>query len=346
MNLTKRRLFLSSAGALALPLTALHAQPARQNLRFAVDWVLQVNHAWAVLAARRGYFNEAGINATVEGGVGSGQTIQQVASGAIQLGFADVPTAIQFALRNPQVGLRVVAVIFDGSPLVLTVDANGPVRTPKDIEGQRIAAPEADAGRQMFPAFARAVGVDITRVEWVNVTGQLREAMLVRGEAQGITGFITSTIMGLEAIGLPAARQRHFRYREAGLPFFSGGLITTQRFAGENPALLRGAVGALMRGVQHMARDPNDAIAAVREQEPLTDPAAERRRWEVVRDEMLVTENVRANGISSVDPDRMQRNIDIVRETFGITQPFSTADIWDGSFLPARDQLRLPATAG
>lgn len=339
----RRSLLVLPTAALAAP--AALAQPARQNLRFAVDWVIQVNHSWAVLAARRGYFQEEGINPTVERGFGSGQTIQQVAAGALPLGFADIPTAIQFAIRNPQVGLRVVGVIFDGSPLVLTVDANGPIRSPRDVEGRRIAAPEADAGRQMFPAWARAAGVDTSRVEWVNVTGQLREAMLARGEAQGITGFITSTIMGLEAIGVPSARQRHFRYREAGLPFFSGGLITTQRFATENPALLRGAVRALMRGTQHMARDPNDAIAAVREQEPLTDPAVERRRWEVVRDEMLVTDNVRQNGLSFVDPARMQRNIDIVRETFGLTQPFATSDIWDGSFLPPRAELALPQTS-
>ncbi|MCX7373014.1 MAG: ABC transporter substrate-binding protein [Alphaproteobacteria bacterium] len=338
----RRSLLTLPVAALAAP--AAWAQPARQNLRFAVDWVIQVNHSWAVLAARRGYFQQEGINATVERGFGSGQTIQQVAAGALPLGFADIPTAIQFAMRNPQVGLRVVGVIFDGSPLVLTVDANGPIRSARDVEGRRIAAPEADAGRQMFPAFARAAGADLSRVEWVNVTGQLREAMLVRGEVHGITGFITSTIMGLESIGMPAARQRHFRYREAGLPFFSGGLITTQRFAAENPALLRGAVRALMRGTQHMARDPNDAIAAVREQEPLTDPAVERRRWEVVRDEMLVTENVRANGLSFVDPARMQRNIDIVRDTFGLTQPFTPADIWDGSFLPPAAELALPPT--
>jgi len=338
----RRSLLALPAAALAAP--ALHAQPTRQNLRFAVDWVIQVNHSWAVLAARRGYFQEEGINATVERGFGSGQTIQQIAAGALPLGFADIPTAIQLAIRNPQAGLRVVGVIYDGSPLVLTVDANGPIRAPRDVEGRRLAAPEADAGRQMFPAWARATGVDPARVEWVNVTGQLREAMLARGEVQGITGFITSTIMGLEVIGMPAARQRHFRYREAGLPFFSGGLVTTQRFAAENPALLRGAVRALLRGAQHMARDPADAIAAVREQEPLTDPAVERRRWEVVRDEMLVTENVRQNGLSFVDPARLQRNIDIVRDTFGLTQPFGPADIWDGSFLPPRAELALPTT--
>lgn len=340
MSIARRSLLALPAAALPAP--SLRAQPARQNLRFAVDWVIQVNHAWAVLAARRGYFQAEGIAATVERGFGSGQTIQQIAAGALPLGFADIPTAIQFAIRNPQAGLRVLAVIYDGSPLVLTVDANGPIRAPRDVEGRRLAAPEADAGRQMFPAFARATGIDLARVEWVNVTGQLREAMLARGEAHGITGFISSTIMGLEAVGMPASRQRHFRYREHGLPFFSGGLITTQRFAAENAALLRGAVRALMKGVQHMARDPADAIAAVREQEPLTDAAVERRRWEIVRDEMLVTENVRQNGLSFVDPARMQRNIEIVRETFGLAQPFAVADIWDPSFLPPRAELALP----
>jgi NitT/TauT family transport system substrate-binding protein len=339
-----RRGLLAGAG-LALPAIRAHAQP-RANLRFAVDWLPQVNHAFAVLALRRGYFAQEAINATVDRGFGSGRTMTDIGAGSLQMAFSDIPTAIQFALRNPQVGVRVVAVIYDGSPLVLTVDGNGPIRSPADVVGRKVAAPDGDAGRQTFPAFARAAGFDAARVEWVTVTPQLREALLARGETQAITGFVTSTQMGLESLGWPAERIRHFRYSDFGLPLFSGGIVTTKRFIDENPAVVRGAVRALLRGLQQTIRDVEDAIAAVKEHEALTDPAVERRRWAIVREQMLLTENVRRNGLSSVDTARMERNIEIVRDTFGIAATLPVTEFWDGSFLPPRDELRLPAPAG
>jgi NitT/TauT family transport system substrate-binding protein len=341
-----RRALLLGAAAVPLAAPALRAQTARTPLRFAVDWLPQVNHAFAVLALRRGYFAQEGINATVDRGFGSGRTMADLAAGAIQMGFADIPTAIAFALRNPGVGVRAIAVMYDGSPLVLTVDANGPIRSPADVMGRRAAAPEGDAGRQVFPAFARAAGFDAGRVDWINVTPQLREAMLVRGEAQAITGFITSTQMGVEALGWSSDRIRHFRYRDHGLPLYSNGIVTTQRFLQENPALARGALRALMRGLQHQVRDVDDAIAAVREHEALTDPAMERRRWAIVRDEMLMTDNVRRNGFSFVEDERMARNVDIVRETFGIGDRLAVSSFWDGSFLPPPGELAVPGAAG
>jgi NitT/TauT family transport system substrate-binding protein len=340
-----RRSTVLGATALAFATRPTRAQ-TRTPLRFAIDWLPQVNHAFAVLALRRDLFAREGIAATVDRGFGSGRTMTDLAAGAIQMGMADIPTAIAFAMRNPQVGVRAIAVIYDGSPLVVTVDANGPIQAPSDLIGRRVAAPEGDAGRQVFPAFARAAGVDLGRIEWVNVTPQLREAMLVRGEAQAITGFVTSTPMGLESLGWSSARIRHFRYRDHGLPLFSNGIVTTDRFLKENPALARGALRALLRGLQMQLRDIEDAIAAVREHEPLTDPAVERRRWTIVRDEMLLTENVRRNGLSAVDPARMERNIAIVRETFSIAATMPVGEFWDPSFLPPAADLALPAAAG
>jgi NitT/TauT family transport system substrate-binding protein len=341
--LSRRTLLAGAAVTLAAP--ALRAQQLRP-LRFAIDWLPQVNHAFAVLAERRGYFAREGIAATVDRGFGSGRTMTDLGAGSIQMGFADVPSAIQFALRNPQVGVRVLAIIYDGSPLVMTVDANGPIRTPADVMGRRVAAPDGDGGRVMFPAFARAANFDAARAEWINVTPQLREALLARGEVQAITGFITSTHLGLETLGWNESRIRHFRYADFGLPLFSGGLVTTQRFINEQPDTVRGAVRALMTGLTHMTRDVEDAIAAVREREALTDPVVERRRWALVRDTMLLTPNVRQNGFSAVDPTRMARNIELVREAFGISETLDVASFWDPSFLPPRETLRVPGAAG
>ncbi|MBX9596088.1 MAG: ABC transporter substrate-binding protein [Roseomonas sp.] len=76
------------------------------------------------------------------------------------------------------------------------------MREPKDLEGRRLAAPEGDAGRQIFPVFAEAAGFDASRVNWISVSPELREPMLVRGQADAITGLVSSAVISLEGLGV------------------------------------------------------------------------------------------------------------------------------------------------
>jgi hypothetical protein len=59
----------------------------------------------------------------------------------------------------------------------------------------------SDAGRQMFPALVQAQKLDAAKIEWVTMNAPLRETMLFRGEVDAITGFITSGIFSLRALG-------------------------------------------------------------------------------------------------------------------------------------------------
>ncbi len=98
---------------------------------------------------------------------------------------------------------------------------------------------------------------------------------------------------------------------------------------------MRAFVRGSFRGFQDAIREPDAAIAALRAREQLTDVAIERRRLGIAIEDLIVTPVTRANGLSFVDPARMQRNIDIVKETFSLTGDLKVADVWDGLLPPA-----------
>lgn len=343
--LISRRTFVAGASAglasLTLGSTGARAQTA---VKMMMDWAWQGPQSPFLLAASRGYFAEAGVAIELDRGFGSLRTPTEIAQGTYQMGFADLPTAIQFMMRNPDADVVCVGVVFDQSPLCVVTDATGPIMEPKDLEGKRIAAPETDGGRQMFPALAARTGIDTSTIEWLTVTPQLREPMLARGEADAITGFITSAVMSLEAVGFGPDRQRIFRYRDHGLPFYSGGIFASKRFAAENPDVVKGVLQAAYRGFQDAIADPDASIEALAAHEQLTEKPIERKRLGIAIEELIVTENTRANGLSFVEEDRLLENMEIVKEVFELESTLTTADVFDPSFLPAPEFLKVPVT--
>ena len=66
---------------LAMPRYIAQAQTIT-NVKFAIDFTYQGNHAIWGLALAQGMFSREGLNVTMDRGYGSGDTIVKVASGA------------------------------------------------------------------------------------------------------------------------------------------------------------------------------------------------------------------------------------------------------------------------
>jgi NitT/TauT family transport system substrate-binding protein len=338
-----RRAALAGAAAAAALLAAPRPAGAQggggspPRVRLLLDWAFQSPNAFALVAREKGFFRDAGVEVQVDRGSGSGRVPTQLAAGACDLGYADINPAIRFAIENPQAGLLCVAVVLDRSPLCVIGRAEGPLRAPRDLEGRTLAAPDLDAGRQLFPAFARAAGIDRARVSFLSVSPELREPMLVQRRADGVTGFVTTSSIALKGLGLGYEQQRVMMYAEHGLDLYGAALLSTRAFAQANPEALRRAVGALLRGVRAQLADPAEAMRILKRAEPLVDVALEAERHAMNAERCLVTPDVRANGLSAVEPARMGRGIAAVEEAFGLPPGRLTAErFYTPDFLPPR----------
>jgi NitT/TauT family transport system substrate-binding protein len=342
MILSRRNLGLV-AGASILAAPSISRGQALPRVKYQVDWAFQGPNAYMLLGRERGYFRDAGIDIQIDRGFGSGRVPIDIAGGAYEIGQADINPVIKFIAENPNAGLVVVGVFGDRSLLCATVRSDGPVRVPKDLEGKTLAAPDSDAGRQIFPAFARAAGVDASKINWLTVRPELREPMLVQNRAHGITGAATSTGLSLKALGMDWPAQRILWYRDYGLPLYGTCWLTTKDYARRNPELVRAVVRGGMRALRASYADPAAAVAALKAAEPLTDVAIEAERQQVSINEMVVSPHVMANGISAVDPARFQIGLAAVEEAYGMTPKLKPEDVYTDAFLPPAAERRLGA---
>jgi NitT/TauT family transport system substrate-binding protein len=151
---------LSLAAGLMLA-GAAHAQTA---INFALDWKFEGPAAPYFAAIDNGHFAAEGLKVEVQAGQGSLDAIPKVATGAFQMGFADMNSIAKFLDQNPGAPVTAVMIVYDKPPAAMVGRKSLGITALKDIEGKVLGAPPPDGAWSQFPAFAKATGLDMTKV--------------------------------------------------------------------------------------------------------------------------------------------------------------------------------------
>ena len=336
----KRTAKLAAAFCVAAAATAASAQ-AQTPVKFALDWALQGNHAVFTMALDKGHYAREGLSVAMDRGFGSGDTVTKVASGAYDIGYADLNTVIPFN-ANPANTDKITGVllVMDQS-LAAVILRKGAVANPKGLEGLKLAAPEADAGRMLFPAFARAQGIDLARINWQTVTPQLRETLLVQRQVDGVTGFISTSVFNIKMAGVQPSELMVYRYNDYGVDLLGSALIVSQSFAARNPETVRRFVRASIAGVRDALADPKGGMAQLKQRDPLFNEAIELERFEMVRDLTMLTDNVKRNGLSAVPAARLAASVATVAEAYNVAVRVKPEEVYTEAFLPPALERRI-----
>ena len=315
---------------------------AQSNVKLVLDWAIQGNHAVFSVPIEKGYFTKEGLAIQMDRGFGSGDAAAKVASGAYDVGFADINTLVPFNAQNPDKKMLAFFMIFDESLAAVMVGKDAKVEKPKDLEGKTLAAPEADAGRMLFPAFARATGVDLGKINWKTVTPQLRETMLIQKQADGITGFVSTSVLNLKANGFGPEKLTVWRYNDFGVPLYGSALITTWAYAEKYPNTIKAIARATLKGMKDTFADPKGSVATLKKFDNLMKEDLELDRLALVRDAVMLTKNVKEKGISEVDTARLDKSLEIVSEAYKVEKGKVTAkDLWSPAYLPPLAERKL-----
>lgn len=320
------------AGLLAAP-ALVRGEAAPPKVRFTAGWSFSGSHAYMLHCQHKGYAREAGADLVVSRGFGSGRVPVDIASGIFDLGSGEMSATLKFLAENPDADVIVVGIIQDTNQVSMTVRADGPIMTPKEIEGRTLAAPDFDVGRQLFPAFARVAGIDVAKVKFVSVAPELREPMLVQKRADGVTGQTSSTALSLKRLGLDLPQQRIFFYRDSGLDLYSECYVASRKFAERNPAVLTAALTGLFRSYVECYHDPAEALQILKQVEPLTDVPIEAERIALLR-RILPLGVMKTHGLSTVDPKRLEMCIRTIEEAFDLPHRLSNERVYTDSYLP------------
>lgn len=335
----KKRQFLRSTVA-ALALTLLGAAQAQTTpIKFQLDWRFEGPSALFLTPAAKGYFKDAKLDVAIDAGNGSGGTVTRVASGAYDMGFADLAALMEFHANNPDAPNKPVAVmmVYNDTPASVMALKKSGIKSPADLSGKKLGAPVFDAGRRAFPIFAKANAV--TNVAWTAMDPPLRETMLVRGDIDAITGFTFTSLLNLEARGIKAADVVVLPYPDYGVKLYGNVIIASPKLIKDNPAAVKAFLSAFAKGAKLVIANPAAAITDVKARDGIVNSELETRRLKLAIDTVINSPNARAEGFGQINGPRLSLMASQVSDAFNTKSRVNADVIWNGAFLPSKAEL-------
>lgn len=326
---------LAVSAALSLPLAA------QTPVKFVLDWTVIGIHAPFSIALEKKLFDKNGLSAKIDRGYGSVDTINKVANGVYDFGFADPNLLVKYNHENPNAKVTMVLLVYDGGQSAIIARAGSKIASPKDLEGKKIGAPPSDNTRQMFPVYARAAGIDASKIEWVSATPALKDTLLFKGDVDAVASLEPTTLLALKKMGAKPEDFVSLRYGQF-LPELLGvGIIVSQKTIKEKPELVRAFVKTVVEGEKLALADPAAAVKTLTLLDPMADVASELNRFNMGIAMSMSNPALRTDGIGSVSPERLAKALGYMSETFEVPLPGNISDIYDQSFLPPLDERKF-----
>ncbi len=335
-----RRQFLRRAGAVlaCAPLASpALAQTRLRDVTLRLDWVFQGPNAGFMVAHRKGFYKDAGLNVDIGPGKGSGSTAQLVASKATQFGFSD-----GFVVGNSVakgLSIRTVAGIYRRNPTAVVVLADSDIKSPKDLEGKSIAITPGSAQFQQWPAFAKGCKLDPDKVRVISIDPAGTPPALITGQVPAIAGFAQGQVPSVEIRG--GKKTRLFWYADCGVTAVSNGIVVHNDFLKEEPELIRSFVAASLKGFLYARAHPDELVADVQAFSPTVDPAITRREAELSW-ENWVTPNTAGKPLGWMSDKDWEQTVEVLKAYGGVSTPLEASQLYTNDFVPTGNEFLPP----
>jgi len=329
-----RTIILSFAALAAVNFVTPAAHAQQKDVRMMLDWIIQGTHAPFFVAQEKGYYKEGGLNVTIDAGKGATNVAVSVASNVYNFGWVDLPTMIKFNAQNPAAPLIGVYISFDETPLAIITLKSKNLRKPADLNGVKIAGGPGTAVHDTISILLKAAHAEDVKINWLPVQPQLFGPLVARGEADGTAGFTNSNIPALLDVGFKLEDIYAIKYSDFGADLYGIALVTTKKFADENPDTVKAMVKALNKGTIDTIKDPVAALKLMKTRDPMMKEDVEKVRLDIALG-LTNTPWVQKNGLSVVQPERMKRMIDSVVAAYALPVTPKPEDIYTDKFLPS-----------
>jgi NitT/TauT family transport system substrate-binding protein len=323
-------------------LSGLIATPAsaQQKLDFILNWVPGGDHAPYYYAKKQGWYAKEGIDLQLEPGKGSALATQKVGAGANPIGLADMGGVLVAKGK----GADTVAVfnVYANSPQGLYWLKSSGIKGIKDFPGKKIGNPAADGARTMWPALAKANGIDPKSVTWVNIDANAKLSALKAKSIDITTSFYNLHHVFQRELG---ADMGFLAWRDIGLNPYGNSVIVNAEYLKKNRPVIEKFVKVTQRAFAACTKDAKPCVQALIDANGALSFDNELVNWQLV--EVLMSDKISQTvALGWHDDARMKTDYELVRDYVGIDKPFDVKTTYTNEFLDKSLKMKVVKTPG
>jgi NitT/TauT family transport system substrate-binding protein len=311
------------------------------SIKFSLDGQYEGPTAPFLLPLDKGYYKAEGLNVSIDPADTALDPIKRIASGAWDMGVADINALIKFRDANPKAAMKAVFMVYNKPPFAVIGRKSRGVTAPKDLEGKKLGATTDGQAFAQWPIFAKVNGIDTAKVTVENVGVPVRDPLLAAGQVDAITGLSFASYVDLKDKGVPVDDIVVLLMGDYGVELYGNTIIVNSKFAEQHPEAVKGFLRAFLKGLKIAVTSPANTISYVLERNDAAKKNIELERLKMVIRDNILTPEVKADGYGGIDDDRMTRAIDqiAIAYKFKANKP-KPADVFDASFLPPANQRK------
>jgi NitT/TauT family transport system substrate-binding protein len=236
---------------------------AQDKVSFRLNWYLGGLHVPFYYGKERGFYAAEGIDLTINEGRGSANTVQVVAAGSDTFGLADSSSVVLTAAKGADVKSVMSLLNTTGFSVVSLAESN--IRTPKDLEGKKVAVTPGDPLGQLLQAVCKANNVDCAKISMVQVDPAAKVVTVLEKKADALLGGADDQFFLIKYRG---ANPYAMRYADFGANIVGMTIMTTGDTIRKNPELVRRFVRASVKSWEEAKKNPQAAVDAAMKAKP------------------------------------------------------------------------------
>ena len=307
------------------------AAGAPEKVVFRLNWIPEGegDHAMFYVALDRGYYRDLGLDVEIQRGAGSGDTVNRVVAGSVDIGYADTPSILTGVGQGAS--LKVVGMLYQTTPLTLWTRKDTGITSIRQLAGRTIGAPAGDAHRVFFPALAKANGLDPASVQWVNMAPGAKIQSLAAGRIDATVYFLDGLPLFYEALG--KENTVYFHWPKHGVNPYGNAFFLREETLRARRDMVARFLDATYKGLQWTILNPDEAVQIVARYVPAARPALLKEMLNVELD-LMYSEEVRLHGLGWIDAARMAYTVALVQQYIDLPRQIDAASVYTNELLP------------
>ncbi|HZH61903.1 MAG TPA: ABC transporter substrate-binding protein [Metabacillus sp.] len=223
--------------------------------KLVTNWFAQPEHGGNYAALQQGFYEDEGLDMTVEPGGPQVSATQIVASGEAQFGYTQAEDLL--IARDKGIPLVAIGAIFQKSPQVL-ITHEGTVAGFEDLNNKTVyTAPGSGYWEYIKSAY------NLTEVKEMSYTGSL--ATFIEDENAVTQGYVTSEPYSLDEQGV---KNDYLFIHDSGFETYANIIFTTEKVIKENPELVQAFMNATVKGWEFYRENWEEVNPFIQEANP------------------------------------------------------------------------------